>query len=207
MIFFYFTKKYGTMNLILKIVRMIKEMNIMNDIVKKNTIVNLFNSLIFMIIGIILVTNPNGVLNIISYIICGALFLYGAINIFSYFKINDSKNNVSNIILFSGIFSIALGLTIVVFSSVFEALVRIIIGFIIIYNGVVKLKTSLYLKQNNISEWIYMFAISLIVILCGIYIFITSGIIFITIGVITIVYGILDLIQNILYIKNYSKIR
>ena len=178
----------------------------MNNVVKNNAIANLFISIIFIVIGIILVTNPNGVLNIISYVIGGALFFFGGMQIITYFKTNSLGNNFINVLLLTGIFSIAMGLVIIIFSSIFEALIRIMIGFIIIYNGVVKLKTSIEMKNANIKEWLYMFCISIIVILCGVYILITDGIIFITIGVITIVYGILDLIQNIIYIKNINKL-
>lgn len=178
----------------------------MDKIIKNNAIANLFISIIFIIIGIILVTNPSGVLNVISYIIGGALFFFGGMQIYSYFKGGNARNSFINMLLLTGIFSIAMGLVIIVFSSVFEALIRIIIGFIIIYNGVIKLKTSIDMKYANIKEWIYMLCISIIVILCGIYILITNGIIFITIGVVTIVYGILDLIQNIMYIKNINKL-
>ncbi len=174
------------------------------NIAKNNAIINVFISIIFVIIGIILVTNPRGVLDIISYVIGGALFFFGGMQIYYYFKGSDYKNTYLNTYLVTGIFSIALGLIIILFSNVFEAIVRMIIGFIIIYNGIVKLKISLNMKQFNIREWKCMLCMSIIVLLFGFYLLTTNVVA--VMGVITIIYGVIDLIQNILYVKNINKL-
>ena len=59
---------------------------------KKITIINysndnsLFSSILFLLFGIILFTNPGGILKFISYIAGGSLILVGIFNIISYHK-------------------------------------------------------------------------------------------------------------------------
>ena len=87
---------------------------------------SLFNSILFLLLGIILFTNPGGIVKFISYIIGGILIAIGIFNILSYYKTLKKLNIEYTSKLISGIIIIVIGFIVILFSSFIETTIRLV---------------------------------------------------------------------------------
>ena len=170
---------------------------------KKDTM-SLITSILFFIIGILLFSNPGGVVKIITYIIGSIFIIVGIGKIISYYRMNKKMNinNTSDLIM--GIVAIVLGLVIIFCSSAIEFVIRLVMGGWILYSGIVKLIYSLNLKEDKVNNWVYVLIVSIIMIICGLYIIIKSNLVFSTIGLFLIIYAIIEIVQYIIIPKNIN---
>ncbi|MBP3921182.1 MAG: DUF308 domain-containing protein [Bacilli bacterium] len=174
----------------------------MNLIIKKDKS-SIFTSILFLILGILLVINPSEMVKFITYIIGVIFCIFGSIKLFSYYKF---KNEVSNMNLTLGITAIIIGIIIMFCGNVIEFAIRIIIGGYILASGINKLIVALNSKNYN-NKWIGLLIISILLIICGLYIILKSNIIISTIGIILIIYSSIDIASYLMYPKNKNIIK
>ena len=175
----------------------------MNNIIIKKDKSSIITSLLFLILGICLLINPSGMVKFITYIIGIIFAVYGSIKLYNYYK---SKETVSNIQLTLGITSIVMGIIIMFCNGVIEFVIRLIMGGFILANGLNKLIIALNSKETN-KKWTTLFAISIILIIVGLYIILKTNIVLSSIGIALIIYSSIDLISYIMYPKNRDIIK
>ena len=180
-------------------------MEYLKNLLKKSGWVSIVESLIFAILGIILVWKPNGIMNIISYIIGAIFIVVSIIKILNYFQSNG-KNNLFNYELLYGIMSAIIGIVMIVHADILSTILGIIIGMWIVYSSVIRATTALKLKTVNGNVWIYSLALAVIMFIGGLYVIFDVGMLVQTIGIIMILYAIIDIIENIIFINNVKKI-
>ena len=163
---------------------------------------SLVSSILFLIFGIILFTNPSGILNFISYIVGGILIIIGIFNILSYRKTLKKLNIDQKYKLISGVILIIFGLFVILFSSLIEMTIRLICGGWILYSGIIRLIETLNNRENKIS-FISRLIVSILLVICGFYVAIETNLIFSTIGLFIIIYAILEIIGFIFYKKKF----
>ena len=132
----------------------------MEKLIKKTGKESIFISLCLIVLSIILISSPGEIAKIITYMGAGILFFIGVSRIITSYKVTRefSLKNFDNI---SGIGLILAGLFTLIFSSTIFALIRIILGLWLIYNGVLRLVTAFRLKQIYANSWIpYLIIIS-----------------------------------------------
>ena len=164
----------------------------------------LLNAILFLIFGILLFTNPGGILKFVSYIIGSILIIIGISNILSYRKTLKKLNIEQKGKLISGIVLIVLGLVSGLFASFIETSFRLICGGWIIYSGIIRLIETLSFKTDKIT-FIVNIAISVLMILCGFYVALTTNLVFSMIGLFIIFYAIMEIVSYIFYYKNIKK--
>lgn len=162
---------------------------------------SLFNSILFLIFGIILFTNPGGILKFLSYIAGSILLIIGIFNILSYYKTLKKLNIEINIKLISGIILIILGFIVILFSSFIETTIRLVCGGWIIYSGIIKLIEAIAFKGDKITFYISL-AVAVLMILCGFYVALTTNLVFSLIGLFIMIYAILDIVSYVTYKRN-----
>ena len=169
---------------------------------KKDT--NLFTSILFLVVGILLFSNPGGVVKFITYIVGILFIIMGIGKIVSYYQMirKMNVNNTSDFIL--GIVAVILGIIIIFCSSAIEFVIRLVMGGWILYSGVVKLIYSLNLRDLKVDSWLYVLIVSIIMIICGLYVIVKSNLVFSTIGLILIIYSIIEIIQYIILPMNIN---
>lgn len=180
-------------------------MEYLEKILKKTGWNSLLSSVIFAILGIILIMNPEGTIKVVSYILGIMFILVGIYKIATYFVGKGKYDLFSNDIVY-GIIAVILGIVTIVYSNTIGSIFRILIGIWIIYSGILRMSLSLKLKNINSKAWIYSLIISLVIVICGLYILFTSNAIIVTIGAIMLVYSILDIVEDIFFIKNVNKL-
>ena len=178
----------------------------MKKMIKRTAVVSIITSLIFAVLGIVMIANPEAAIEIVAAVLGITVIVIGAEKIISYFVM---KGNLDffNYELIYGIVAILFGILIMIHSNTFASIVRIIIGIWIAYAGLMKINISFKLKSANISAWAIVLILSIISLLAGILVMFsnTSSIVILT-AVVMIIYAIADIIDEIIFINNVDKI-
>ena len=178
----------------------------MKEMIKRTAVVSIITSLIFAVLGIVMIANPEAAIEIVAAVLGITVIVIGAEKIISYFVM---KGNLDffNYELIYGIVAILFGILIITHSNTFASIVRIIIVILIAYAGLMKINISFKLKSANISAWAIVLILSIISLLAGILVMFsnTSSIVILT-AVVMIIYAIADIIDEIIFINNVDKI-
>ena len=152
---------------------------------------SLISSILFLLIGIILFTNPNGIVSFISYILGIVTIIIGIIKIISAQK--DVKASNHDSVLTFGIICIVIGIILIFCGSIIELVLRFFMGAWILISGINKMVLALNLKATS-KIWNKLLIISIILIIIGIYVIVRSNLVFSTIGLIMIIFSIFSII-------------
>lgn len=180
-------------------------MEYLEKVLKKTGVTSLVTSIIFAILGIILIANPEGTIKFIA-IILGVIFgLVGLYKIVNYIE-NKGKYDFYNNDIAYGVIAIVLGIVTICYSTQIGAIFRIIIGLWIVYSAILRINLSIKLKTIDSNVWIYSLIIALIMAFCGIFIICNSGAVIVTLGIVVVIYSVLDAIESIMFLNNVSKL-
>jgi len=164
--------------------------------IKKPESFSLIFSILFLILGILLFTDSGAMVNYINYILGALLVLVGIIRFMIYSKLQER----TMIDLSSAIVPIVFGVIIIMFSSVFEFLLRVVIGGWIIYWGLKRLMETIKFSPLEISTKIKaaLLILDFGMIGCGIYVIAVSNLVLDMIGLFIIVYAAIDIVSYIM---------
>ena len=180
-------------------------MEYLEKVLKKTGVTSLVTKIIFAILGIILIANPEGTIKFIA-IILGVIFgLVGLYKIVNYIE-NKGKYDFYNNDIAYGVIAIVLGIVTICYSTQIGAIFRIIIGLWIVYSAILRINLSIKLKTIDSNVWIYSLIIALIMAFCGIFIICNSGAVIVTLGIVVVIYSVLDAIESIMFLNNVSKL-
>ena len=180
-------------------------MEFFQKILKKSGWISILESIIFIILGFILVFNPEGTIKFISYVLGAIFIIIGLFKIMSYFGAKG-KNDFYNYDIIYGILAIVIAIITIVYSSTIASLLRIIIGVWIIYTSLVRFSSALRLRQLSNKIWVYSLILAFVMFVCGLFIALNPGVITTTIGIIMIVYSIIDIAETIILMKNLKDV-
>lgn len=165
-------------------------------------------SILFAILGIILVVSPESSISTISYMLAAFLLVYGIYNFIDSFTINPIFFFMK---MTSSVISIILGIVIFLNPEIFKNLIPISLGIFFVINGIFKTRMSFIIKDVD-NYFILSLIASILTIICGIVLIINPSIsaIMITtmIGIIVIVYAIFDIVDAFILkhkVKEISK--
>lgn len=181
-------------------------MEYLDKMLKKTGYISILESIIFIILGGILIWKAETAIKIISIVLGLIFIIMGAGKVIGHFTINKKFVEFYNYELIYGLMAIVFGFIIIYYSSTIETILRIIVGIWIIYSSFVKLALSLKIKQVESKAWIYSIILSLIMFGCGIFIILNEGTIIATVGIIMIIYSIIDIVEDLICIKNIREI-
>lgn len=180
-------------------------MQYLKDLLKKSGWMSIAESLVFAILGIILIWQKDAIMSMIAYILGAVFILLGIIKVVNYLQ-TKSKSDLYNYELVYGIMAVIIGIVIMVYSSTISKIFGIIIGMWIVYSSVVRASSALKLKQIKSNIWIYSLVIAVVMLICGLVVIFNTGAIPATIGAIMITYAVLDIIENVIFINNVKKL-
>lgn len=155
-------------------------------------------SAVFVIVGILLATNPGIVTTMLSVILGGIFVALGAFKIIEYV----SKGKQDNYLLGIGAVAILAGIIIMFATGIILSLFRIIIGVWMLYTGIMNMQTVIVWKDYQSRLWLATLIGSVLTIIAGIFILVNSGAIIQAIGWVIIFYGVIDIIERLIFIKN-----
>ena len=175
------------------------------DFFKKTGVISIITSIIFGVLGIILISNPSDILTVLCYILGGIFLVIGAFKVFSYFM-GRGKYNLYNQDLAFGLIAIVAGLVVIFAKDTIMSIISIIVGIWVIYSGLVRLGLGIKLKKVKSEYWITVAVIAAIMITCGVYMIINQSVVYTAIGIIMLVYAVLDLVESVIYMKTVKQL-
>lgn len=179
----------------------------MDKFIKKVGLTSILTSVVFALIGLIMICFPTTTMRFISTIIGVFFIVVGIIKLINYFvgKGNDSTLFTNDIAW--GLMAIILGFVTMVYSSAIESILRIMIGIWIIYSGFMRFTVSFRLKDAiNTKLWAFVLILAIAMIIGGIYVTFYPGALVVTLGVIIFVYAVMDLIESFVFMRNMKDV-
>ena len=178
----------------------------MIDIIKKELNISILSSVIYIILGIIIISNPETTLNIVSTSISVLAIIYGgAITIINITKLEKEGN------LIFGILLVVMGIALLIYPNSLNILISLGVGIWFISSSVSRIKLAVMLKDVKEINWLIILITSIITLLIGIsFIFtpLTSAVaLAIVTGILMIAYSICDIFEIIFIKKNIETIQ
>ena len=177
----------------------------MEKFLKKAGWTSVITSIVFAIIGLVMIYNPATTMIFISTILGIFFIAVGVIKVINYFISKGNSTLFTNDIAW-GLIAIIIGLVTMVYSSTIESIFRIMIGVWIIYSGFTRFSLSFRLKNVNDKLWAIVLSLAVLMIVGGLYVTFYPGALIVTLGVIILVYAIMDLIESFIFMKNMKDI-
>ncbi|HOO27268.1 MAG TPA: DUF308 domain-containing protein [Lachnospiraceae bacterium] len=134
--------------------------------VKKMKINTFLVSLLYVVLGVIMILFPKTTMKTICYIFAGILILIGLVYTFSYFKRNIVESYYRYDLVY-GLVTILCGVLVISKVDLLIDLIPIVMGLLIFGNGIIKLQHAIDLKRVDFSGWFYVLIFSLLCISIG----------------------------------------
>lgn len=180
------------------------------EYIKKYSKASIITSVIMIVASVLLIVFPKTMLNIVVYVISGALFVDGLIHLVTYFALTHDMRIFSNDLL-EGILALLAGVFVAFNADAFISALTMIIGLWIVIKGLLNLQLSFQLQQIIEFNWFWIFLCALLSVVLGVFIIVhpIDMAIGLTMaeGIVLLVTEVLSLIQTIyvLHKLNHSK--
>jgi len=163
---------------------------------------SLISSILFFILGAILFTSADKLLNIVSIII-GTLFATsGAISLVIYFlQSKNLENGGKKGNLIFGIIAFIMAIIFIFFSNIVEQAIRFVVGGWILLTGILRLINVLSMPKKD-KKFLQLLLVAAILIFIGIYTIVKELFGLDIIGIIMMIYAAVEIIGYILYSKD-----
>lgn len=181
------------------------------EYIKKYSKASIITSVIMIVASVLLIVFPKTMLDIVVYVISGALFVDGLIHLVTYFALTHDMRIFSNDLL-EGILALLAGVFVAFNADAFISALTMIIGLWIVIKGLLNLQLSFQLQQIIEFNWFWIFLCAVLCVALGVFIIIVHPVdmaIGLTMaeGIVLLVTEVLSLIQTIyvLHKLNHSK--
>lgn len=147
---------------------------------------SIITPIVYLILGVILAFFSNEAVELVFYVLGILAMVYGVKFLISWYQ-NKDTIQYKNINLSMGVFSILIGLGLIVFSGFLETGIRYVIGFFMIYFGLTKLMMQMGLgtKPN------FSYVSNILLIVMGVFSIFWSNAILVIIGWLLIINAVL----------------
>lgn len=161
-------------------------------------------TIVFLLVGGILIVKPDISFNIISYLIGASLIVSGI-----YLFIIDSKiNNIFINVFLYAILLTLIGILIILNPITLKVILPIFLGLWFLISGVFKIRLDIYMKDE--PYFILSLITNIITVICGVILLINPvesvSAITISLGIIIVVSSISSLIDIIIFKKNINSV-
>ena len=144
-------------------------------------------------VGLLLLTNSNDIMIFACYVIGALIMGFGIYNIIGYSQLKKEMHIENTWKLNTGIFTIAIGLIIVLCASIIKTFLNLLLGIWLIVSGITKLiNISTLYKDDTRAKNFYLIEAS-ILILMGLYSILFQNVLLAIIGAWMIISAIVDL--------------
>ena len=164
---------------------------------KRSNWTDLVISALFALVGIVLILRPNEVVSVLSIILGMVLFIIGFLKLVDYFTSKDKEDYL----LTMALVAVVLGVIALCCPNIISSFFRLIIGIWIIACGIKNFQTALVWKSVKSKLWTTTVLCSLLIVIAGIVVLISTTLAFRLVGIVVLVYAILDMISRFIFIK------
>ena len=158
-----------------------------------------FGSLLFLVIGILLLVRPEQIITVIVDIIGIGIIVLGVFGLIRYFRKNTETYTFD---LMYGIICIIAGILIMTNVRVVASFLPIVIGIWMIGNSIIKIQYALTLREFKESNWLATMIVSVLTLGCGILFvfnpFKGATLITQSLGIVLCIYAIVDMVNSVI---------
>lgn len=167
---------------------------------KRSNWTDIIISIVFVLFGCLLIAKPLEMMSAISILLGAVFIIIGFLKIVDYFTSKDKEDYL----LTMALISVIVGVIVLFCADIITGVFRIILGIWIIASGIRNFQTALVWKQVKSALWTISIACSMLIIIAGIVVLVSSTLALQIVGVIILVYAILDLITRGIFIKKIN---
>jgi len=150
-------------------------------------------SIVYLVIGLILIIWPDAARQIIIYAIGAAALLYGGFRIVDFFVRKEHLSGTVQVGVALGIACLLLGLFLIFKVNLVVALLAAVIGVAVIVDSVLRLQVALNLRHIGARHWLILFVTALVTLGFGILLLFNP---FTVVKVATIIAGVILLVDG-----------
>ena len=154
-------------------------------------------SILFVILGALLIIKPSEMMSVISIFLGMVLFIIGFLKLVDYFTSKDKEDYLLTFALISAV----LGVIVLCCSDVITGFFRAALGIWIIVSGIRNFQTSLVWKEVKSGLWTITVLCALLMIIAGIVILVSSTLAIRIVGITIVIYAVLDIIARSIFMK------
>lgn len=179
----------------------------MKERLKNMTVSFVFLSILYLVLGFVLLLWPTIIMDLICYAFGAILLLYGLFTIIGFCR-SDDRSSRAFLGLFLGIVALAVGAVMILFPPLIQSIIPIILGIYIAIDGLLSVKRTLELRQMEYGRWNVNLILSLVSAALGIFVIfhplLTEAALFRVIGVVLLYAGVTDL-WTLFQLSHWSK--
>lgn len=168
----------------------------MKERLKNMTVSFVFLSVLYLVLGVVLLLWPTTIMDLICYGFGVILLLYGLFSVLGFCRSEDRKGSAF-LDLFLGIVALAVGAVMILCPPLIQSIIPVILGLYIAVDGLLSVKRTLELRRMDYGRWNIHLILSLVSAGLGIFIIfhplLTEAALFQAIGVVLIYAGLSDL--------------
>ncbi len=154
-------------------------------------------SILFVILGVLLIIKPSEMVSVISILLGMVLFIIGFLKLVDYFTSKDKEDYLLTFALVAAV----LGVIVLYCSDVITGIFRVLLGIWIIVSGIKNFQTSLVWKEVKSSLWTITVVCALLMIVAGIVILVSNTLAIRMVGIAIVIYAILDIVARSIFMK------
>ena len=173
---------------------------------KYSNIFVLISSILFLILGAVMYTNPKEVVIFSTYIFGGLLITIGLFKCVKKYLDVKKDNLTPSTEMIIGIILMVVGIVCIFLAGVVEAFVRLVIGGWILFSGINRLINTLYITRKDTKFWVSIL-LSILLIGGGLYTILEVNLAFKAIGIVLMIYAVLEIIGYIFNRKELTVIK
>ena len=173
---------------------------------KYSNIFVLISSILFLILGAVMYTNPKEVVIFSTYIFGGLLITIGLFKCVKNYLDVKKDNLTPSTEMIIGIILMVVGIVCIFLAGVVEAFVRLVIGGWILFSGINRLINTLYITRKDTKFWVSIL-LSILLIGGGLYTILEVNLAFKAIGIVLMIYAVLEIIGYIFNRKELTVIK
>lgn len=168
-----------------------------DNFLKRTSWIDIIISMLFVILGILLMIKPSEMMSVIYILLGMMLFIMGFLKLVDYFTSKDKEDYLLTFALISTV----LGVIVLCCSDVITGIFRIALGIWIIASGIRNFQTSLIWKEVKSGLWTITVLCALLMIIAGIVILVSRTLAIRIVGITIVIYAALDIITRTIFMK------
>ena len=160
-------------------------------------------SILTIVFGVLLVVWQDDIVRIIAYLVGGFLLLKGGFTIASYLFSKEQKKGLNGELVLA-IVTFLIGVVIFAVGEQIADVFRVLVGVLIIYEGLIRLDNAMKLRSAGVVNWSAVMAIAIIMLTFGMFLAFFNGAMAFLIGWFLIVTGLIGLFSDVMFMQNTS---
>lgn len=160
-------------------------------------------SILTIVFGVLLVVWQDDIVRIIAYLVGGFLLLKGGFTIASYLFSKEQKKGLNGELVLA-IVTFLIGVVIFAVGEQIADVFRVLVGVLIIYEGLIRLDNAMKLRSAGVVNWSAVMAIAIIMLTFGVFLAFFNGAMAFLIGWFLIVTGLIGLFSDVMFMQNTS---